>query len=194
MVGHVITGVSNCWVCYDDERTLINRHSDLVEGICLHWTPEPTTSTPVASSASIGGSEKPETVVLAAAVPAPDAEPAPCPPESLDELPWIDRGSPMRKGMEYALGLKEGQPEASSQACELATREDVYTLLPDYGLRAMIVPCDRDELSGSTWVQLTPKAGTRVGFEEEIRVGDTPWGRCRVYMYPAALHVVFDLE
>ncbi len=66
-------------------------------------------------------------------------------------------------------------------------------VLGETGRRLASVPCALEEREGGAAAVLTPNPDTEVGLIERVRVGDTPWGRCRIYVDPEVLHVVFDL-
>ncbi len=67
------------------------------------------------------------------------------------------------------------------------------SLLGANGRRLGLVPMERWPLGQTDWVVFSPDPDHRIGWEGETRVGDTPWGRCRIYVHPGILHIVFDL-
>jgi len=71
--------------------------------------------------------------------------------------------------------------------------EEVPALLGEYGQRIMLVPNSNEDVGSTDWEVMSPKPDTMVGWDGDIRVGDTPWGKCRIYHHPGVLHIVFDL-
>ncbi len=74
-------------------------------------------------------------------------------------------------------------------------RGALRTVLGEYGVRLSLVPLFAEPVTGieNAWL-LTPDPDYEVGLVERVKVGDTEWGRCRIYVDPAVLHVVFDLD
>jgi len=66
-------------------------------------------------------------------------------------------------------------------------------VLGDSGRRLSLVPVNIEDLRDTNWWCVTPRPDTEVGLLERVKVGDTPWGKCRIYVDPAILHIVFDL-
>jgi hypothetical protein len=71
--------------------------------------------------------------------------------------------------------------------------EQIPALLGEYGQRIVLVPNSNEDVGNTDWEVMSPKPDTMVGWDGDIRVGDTPWGKCRVYYHPCVLYVVFDL-
>lgn len=67
------------------------------------------------------------------------------------------------------------------------------SLLGANGRRLGLVPMERRPLAQTDWVVFSPDPDHRIGWEGETRVGDTPWGRCRIYVRSEITHIVFDL-
>ena len=72
--------------------------------------------------------------------------------------------------------------------------EELPALVGEYGQRVVLVPNSKEKVGTTLWQVMSPKPDTMVGWDGDIRVGDTPWGKCRVYYHPCVLHVVFDLR
>lgn len=66
-------------------------------------------------------------------------------------------------------------------------------LLGGDGLRLTAVPVHKRRTFSGRGLLAWPAPDTLVGFPEQYRVGEQPWGRCRIYVDPAILHIVFDL-
>jgi hypothetical protein len=71
--------------------------------------------------------------------------------------------------------------------------EELPALVGEYGQRVVLVPNSKEKVGTTHWQVMSPQPDTMVGWDGDIRVGDTPWGKCRVYYHPCVLHVVFDL-
>jgi hypothetical protein len=70
---------------------------------------------------------------------------------------------------------------------------ELRTLLGDDGTRLCLVPVEMKDLGGRHSYLIAPEPDTVAGYPDRYRVGDAPWGKCRIYVDPAILHIVFDL-
>jgi len=66
-------------------------------------------------------------------------------------------------------------------------------LFGEYGRYLCLTPMRETLVEDGDALLLKPDPATEVGLLERVKVGDTPWGRCRIYVDPAILHIVFDL-
>jgi len=75
-----------------------------------------------------------------------------------------------------------------------ALTDDLYHYLGPYGRSLALVPVDiRGKANGGRGFIVTPRLDTPCGILGDQKVGDMPWGRCRIYVDRAILHIVFDL-
>lgn len=83
--------------------------------------------------------------------------------------------------------------EASAETPGHELERQLPMLLGADGTRLTAVPVAKRVVRRSNGLLAAPVGDTLVGFPEQYRVGDTDWGRCRIYSDAVMLHVVFDL-
>ncbi len=71
--------------------------------------------------------------------------------------------------------------------------QELTHCLGAYGRSLTLVPVDIQEGHAGRGLLVTPRPDTPYGLYGESTVGEQPWGRCRIYVDPAILHIVFDL-
>ncbi len=72
--------------------------------------------------------------------------------------------------------------------------EELPALMGEGGRRLCAIPAEVSEADEGGWYRVTFPPGNEVGVGERVRVGDTPWGNCRIWTKSGVLRLVFDLD
>ncbi len=95
---------------------------------------------------------------------------------------------PLRPEAAYERHLSRGP-----QGLNWRVADDLIDTLGHYGQLLSLVPVNTTAWRWQEHATIRPRPGTPYGLYGESTVGEQPWGKCRIYVDPAILHIVFDL-